>query len=179
VKTVKGLKNKYAEAPEKVCTYFQHFEALVDGFPLDVALSYVFAQVELAQNMTLYCGAVKVHRVNAEMARSAVDAHHLTRKEFREKVEVIYGKPIPDETVAKLEVAERVRDKVMHGKACSDADKRNALARVFEYAAELNSFLKKAGGSEPFGSLKGFKGRAKTLDRKTSRWVLKGMGFPV
>lgn len=177
VKTLKGLKKKYAAAPEKVRAYFQHFEKLAEEFPYDVALAYVFALVELAQNMTLYCGIVKVHKVNATMARSAVDAHYMKRKDFREKVEVIYGKPIPSSTTEKLTSAEKVRDKVMHGKQCSDAAKRTALAQVLEYAAEVNAFLKKEAGIEPFGSLKGFKGRAKALDKNTSRWVLKGMGI--
>ena len=177
VKTLKGLKKKYAKAPDKVRTYFAHFERLVDEFPYDVALSYVFAQVEMAQNMTLYCGVVKVHRANSSIARNAVDAHHMSRKDFRDKVKVIYGKAIPTSTQAKLDEAEKVRDKVMHGKRCSGADKRTALGLVLDYAAEVNDFLRKEAGIEPFGSLKGFKGRAKALDKSTSRWILKGMGF--
>lgn len=177
VKTLIGLKKKYQKSPAKVQAYFPHFENLVAGFPYDVALSYVFGLVELAQNMTLYCGIVKVHRGDASMARSAVDAHHMTRKEFREKVSVIYGKQIPATTTVKLDKAEKIRDKVMHGKQCSEADKRTALALVLEYAAEVNAFLDKEAGVEPFGSLQGFKGRAKALDKSTTRWILKGMGF--
>lgn len=177
VKSFIGLKKKYDGSPKKVRDYFPHFVELSKDFPYDVALSYVFARLELAQNMTLYCGIVKIHRAEATLARNVVDAHHMTREEFREKVKVVYGKAIPASTTAKLDKAEKIRDKVMHGKSCTDADKRNALASVLEYAAEVNAFFKKEAGIEPFGDLRGFKGRAGSLDKNTTRWILRGMGF--
>ena len=66
---------------------------------------------------------------------------------------------------------------VMHGKQASDALLRNAIARVLEYAEAVNAQLLSGFALEPFGSLKGFAGRAKKLDKRTSRFMLKGMGF--
>ena len=54
---------------------------------------------------------------------------------------------------------------------------REALVDVIEYAETLNAELKASAGFEPFGDLRGFKGRAKSLDDATSRLVLKGLGF--
>ncbi len=177
IRSLKGLLAKYDAAPGRVRAYFPHFKQLAEDFPYDVVLAYVFGQVELAQNMTLYCGIVKLHRADASLARKVVDSHHMTRPGFREKVKVVYGTPIPADITAKLDRAEKTRDKVMHGKACTDAEKRNALGYVLEYAEDLNAHLEELAGIQPFGDLRGFKGRAKSLDKKTTRWILKGMGF--
>jgi hypothetical protein len=65
----------------------------------------------------------------------------------------------------------------MHGKGASDDDKRNAIAHVLEYAQELNDLTERLGGPRPFGDLRGFKGAGQALDKATTHWVLKGMGF--
>jgi hypothetical protein len=67
----------------------------------------------------------------------------------------------------------------MHGKAATDDDKRNAIAHVLQYAQEVNTLLCPAWRPKPFGNLRGFKGRGKSLDVATSRWILKGMGFNI
>ncbi len=54
----KGVLNEFNAAPSRVQNYFSHLPGLLESFPLDVSLSYAFSQVELAQNMTLYCGVV-------------------------------------------------------------------------------------------------------------------------
>jgi len=179
VKSKPGLLNRFHNAPKPVRDYFTHLPGLVESFPLDVALSYVFGQVELAQNMTLYCGIVKLHKADGPLTRSAIDAHHMTRKEFREKFAVVFGSPIPDLVSSTLGKAEGVRDRVMHGKGASNADKRNAVANVIDYAEKLNDHVNGIARFRPFGDLRGFKGAAKALDKSTTRWVLKGMGFPV
>ena len=179
VKSKPGLKNRYNAAPKEVRDYFPHLVGLLDAFPLDVALAYVFSRVELAQNMTLYCGIVKRHKGNAALARKAVDAHHMTRKDFVQKYEAIFGKVLSSGAAASLQAAEAIRDKVMHGKKTSDKEVRQAIANVLDYAQQLNSDVSSLAGFKPFGDLRGFKGAAQSLDHSTTRWVLKGMGFPV
>jgi len=39
----------------------------------------------------------------------------------------------------------------------------------------MNEFVFQIAGFKPFGSLKGFKGRAEPLDKATTKWLLKGM----
>ncbi len=177
VKSKPGLISRFNKASPEVRSYFKYIPKLVRDFPLDVCLSYVFSRVELAQNMTLYCGMVKLHRAEATLARKAVDVHHMTRTEFRSKFHTVFGRGIPDLVSKALSRAEGVRDRVMHGKATPDDAKRNAIADVIGYAEKLNAHVSGLAGFEPFGDLRGFKGAGKSLDKSTTRWILKGMGF--
>ena len=85
VKSKPGLLNFFHKSPAEIQKYFEHLPNLIEQFPLDVVLTYVFARVELAHNMALYCGIAKLHRADTGLARHAVQAHHMTRKEFRSK----------------------------------------------------------------------------------------------
>jgi hypothetical protein len=179
VKSKPGLRNFFDTSPAEVKAYFEHLVPLLDAFPLDVALAYVFARVELAHNMALYCGLAKLHRADSSLAYRAVQQEHLTREGFKLKYCVVYGEAIPDAVAALIVQAEGVRDKVMHGKGATDDQMRNAIAHVLEYARGLNDCTTKLGGPKPFGDLRGFKGAGQGLEKKTTRWVLKGMGFPM
>ena len=175
-----GVKRHYDERPEPVREYFAHLpDLLAASFPLDVSISYSFGKVELAHNMSLYCGVVKKHRANKQIARSVIDAHHMTRAEFRDRYQVVFGAPIPPPVLESISQAEIIRDKIMHGKNTLEREKREALYHVLTYAEQFNEEVHSVAGFRPFGSLKGFKGRAKSLDKATTRWVLKGMGFSV
>jgi hypothetical protein len=179
IKSKRGLLAHFEGRSESARDYFEHIPKLVAEFPLDVSLAYVFAQVEKAHVMALYCGIVKLHRTDGEVTWKAVHGHYMTRDGFKQKYETIYGKGIASGTIDLLVYAEEVRDKVMHGKTASDDNKRNAIAHVLQYADDLNSETAALRGPKPFGDLRGFKGRGKSLDKGTSRWVLKGMGFGV
>lgn len=96
VKSRKGVLNSYKEAPVQVQKFFAHLPKLLADLPLDVSLSYVFSQVELAQNLTLYCGIVKLHRADGTLARTAIDIHHMTRGDFKQKFQAVFDKGIPD-----------------------------------------------------------------------------------
>jgi hypothetical protein len=178
IKSKPGLLNFYRKLPVEVREYFQHLPRLVDEFPLDVSVAYVLAQIESGQRVALYCGIRKLHKADKQITWKAVGSHHLSRAEFRAKFELIYGKAIPEATVRLATVAEAARDLVMHGKDVSDDDKRNGIAHALQYAAEINDLTVSCGGPAPFGDLRGFGGRGDSLDKSTSRWILKGMGFP-
>ncbi|MGH9365038.1 MAG: hypothetical protein ACRD1B_07220 [Thermoanaerobaculia bacterium] len=179
VKSKPGLLNRFNTAPAEVRGYFEHLPRLIQDFPLDVCLSYVFAQLERAQNMTLYCGVVKLHRAESGLAKTAIDVHHMTRPEFKTKFETVFEKAIPKATSDLLEKAEEARDRVMHGKQGTDDEKRNAIANVLDYAEAINQFVSGMASFKPFGDLRGFKGAAQSLDKSTTRWLLKGMGFTI
>lgn len=174
-----GVKTNYDSRSKSVRDYFAYLPALIADFPLDICISYSFSQIELAHNMTLYCGVVKKHKAHRSLARSAIDAHHMTRSEFQGRFEVVFSSSIPDVVLEPLTQAESIRDKIMHGKDTLEREKREALYNVLNYAELFNDELSSLAGFRPFGSLKGFKGRGKSLDRSTTRWVLKGMGFNV
>lgn len=169
-----GVRRKIEHAPEKVRAYFRHAPELLDGkYPYEV----IIARLELAHNMTVYCGIVKLHRGDSEVTRNVLNAHHMTRAEFKRIFEDVYGKALKKEIACKLDFAERIRDKTMHGKDVKDSEYREAIVTVVGYAEAFNNFMFELAGFQPFGNLQGFKGRGEALDKKTTRWILKGMGM--
>jgi len=175
--TWKGVVAHYRECPDDVQSYFDAIPGLVEAYSWEVSLSYQFGRVELAHNMTLYCGVVKLHQVDSQLARVAVEAHHITRDHFKELFKTIFGKRIRKSIAERLEKASEVRDKVLHGKSATPRDLRQAVVDVLDYSVEFNDFVQSIAGFRPFGPLRGFKGRAKPLGKSTSRWVLRGVGF--
>lgn len=179
IKSKPGLKKAYGDCSQEVRDYFTHLPKLLDDFPMDVCLAYAFARLELGQNLALYCGVVKIHKVNADVAKSVIGTHHMTREGFIELYKTVFDLDLPKAAHADLKSAEKTRDNVMHGKSTGDDKIRNAIARVLEYAEEINKQLHAKHGLKPYGSIKGFAGRAKKLDKRTSRFLLKGMGFAI
>lgn len=175
----KAVLAAHSAAPPQVSAYFETLPWLISNRDWEVALAYMFIRLERAQNMTLYCGAVKVHRANCTVARNIINVHHLTRDGFLQLFENVIGKPVPEPLIAQIRDAETIRDRVVHGKQVSAANMRNAIVDILEYAADLNVFVSTQAGFMPFSDLRGFKGRAASLDPRTTRWLLKGLGFSV
>lgn len=179
IKSKPGLKNAYNGCSQEVRDYFLHLPKLFDDFPMDVCLAYAFARLELGQNMALYCGVVKIHKANADVAKSVIGTHHMTREGFIDLYKTVFNLDLPSAAHADLKSAEKTRDHVMHGKTTSDDKIRNAIARVLEYAEEINQQLHDEHSLRPYGRIQGFAGRATKLDKRTTRFLLKGMGFAI
>ena len=103
----------------------------------------------------------------------------MTRDGFRDLYETTFAKRLEQPVANKIAEAEKVRDRILHGKTVSEADKRKAIVDILEYAEAFNAAVHDIARFKPFGSLRGFKGRAKTLDKSTSRWILKGIGLTI
>ncbi len=174
----KGVVKRFNNAPKEVRDYFEYLPKLIDQFPWEISLSYLFARVEYSHNMTLYCGVVKLHQGQKDVVFNIVQKQQLTRANFAQLFETVIGKKIAPKVSAKIRDAEKVRDKVLHGKSVSEADLRKAVTRVIEYAESFNNLVKNTAGFKPFDDLRGFKGAGKSLSKETTRWILKGMGFP-
>jgi hypothetical protein len=179
IKTKVGLKKAYKNCSKEVREYFRYFPRLLNSYPMDVCLAYIFSRLELGQNMALYCGIVRLHRANSEISKNVISTHHMTRESFVELYETVFGFVLPKTAHKDLKEAEKTRDAIMHGKNATDDTIRNAIARVLEYAEEINTQLDEEYGLKPFGRLQGFSGNAKRLDKRTTRFVLKGMGFNI
>ncbi len=175
----KRILYRYSELPEEIRSYFSDFPDLVAGFDWDVSISYMFSRVELAHNNTIYCGVVKLHRVDNDLASTAVDDWHMTRNGFRDLYETIFGKKLKKTVSQRIEAAEKTRDRIVHGKRVSEEDKRKAVINILEYSEAFNAEVHNIAGFKPFGSLRGFKGAGKKLDKSTSRWILKGVGLSI
>jgi hypothetical protein len=172
--TIAVLK-RFANSPEEIRGYFAHLPELIKGYPWEVSIAYQFIRVERAQNRALYGGAVKLHRAHGEVAGSMLDSLHITRESFLNHYETVFGQAMPAPTVAKLKFAERIRDKTVHGKAVGDADFRQAIVDVIDYADSFNTHVNSRAGFKPFGDMRGFKGAGQPLEKTTTRWLLKGL----
>lgn len=174
----RGVANRFRNSTPEVQQYFNNLPDLMDDYDWEVSIGFMFIRVEKALNTMLYCGARKMHRANSEVARNFVDSHHMNRKEFRRLFTNIFGRAIPVDTAAVLSEAEKVRDKVIHGKTSTDADKRRAIVRLIQYAEEMNALVHDIAGFKPFtNDLRGFTGRGESLDASTTRWLMQGLGF--
>lgn len=175
----KAVLKKYDDCSLEVKSYFNSLPSLVDQSQYEVAIAYLFLMTERAQNRTIYGGVVKLHRANTKLAERVVNQQHLTRNGFHLLFKNIFGHDLPSETNAKIKKAEGVRDKVVHGKKVTDSQMRQAIADILEYAEAMNQEIQKSAGFKPFGDMRGYKGRAESLDTRTSRWLLKGLGFEI
>jgi hypothetical protein len=180
VPTKKALKKLFDSKSDEVKSHFGHLPQLIaDGLPYEIAIAYVFLKIEQAQNRALYGGVVKVHRCNAEFARRLMNFQHLTRDGFKELYKNVFGRSLPKSTVDLMVDAESSRDKVIHGKEVTDSELRGAIADVLEYAEEFDNEVNDVAGFRPLGNMRGFKGRAEPLDKRTSKWLMRGLGFGV
>ena len=174
-----GVRNRLLRAPEEIQWYFTPAAELIENYPWQVPLAYLFARLEKAHIMTLYCGVVKLHRVDSELAAEASDRFENRPADFRVLFENILGRRFPRSLISKLEDAQAVRNRVLHGKSVEERDFRKAVVAIIEYAEEFNQKCYNLGGFRPFGPLQGFKGAGASMDKATSRWVLKGIGLPI
>ena len=178
-KTKKTVISYFEKLSPDVMRYFEHLPNLIKDYPWEVALSYVFWRVELAQTNSIYCGIVKLQSAESSLARKAVNESRRSRSQFKEKFDMVFGKPVKATLSTKLGHAEKVRDRVIHGKEVKDEVKREAVLDILEFAEGFNSFVSSLAGFKPFGDLRGYKGRGKPMDKSTTRWILKGMGFDI
>ena len=111
----KAILKHHAAAPSEIRDYFVHVPALVQSFPYEVSIAYMFSRVERAQNMTLYCGVVKLHAAHISVAQNVIHKQHITRDSFLDLFETVFGKPITTAIKGHLKFAEKTRDQVVHG----------------------------------------------------------------
>ncbi len=180
-KTKKGLLAFYNSMPREVQAFFADVPHLVSGgFSLDVSLAYIFFRLEKGQRLALFCGARKLHKTESSLTWKAIDSHELTRNGFRELFRTIFGYDLSEQASGDIKRAEAIRDDLMHGRDVSEAKKREAIALALDYARAMNNLVAntKKSGFKPYSSdLRGFVGRLASLDKATTRWILKGMGF--
>jgi hypothetical protein len=171
------LRRFKATAPE-VQARLPELERLLKEFSWQVCVSYMSMKIEIAKHLTLYCGIVKLHHADAQLTWGAVERCYMSRKDFKNLFETVFNSALPAAILSDLESFEDVRDKVMHGKEVDTAKMRKAMGNALDFAETLNAHLWTAAGFRPFSDLRGFKGRAQSLDKSTSRWILKGMSLP-
>ena len=180
IRSIPGLKNLFNGCSQEVQTHYEHLPSLLDDYPLEVALGYTFHRLELGQNMSLYCGVVRLHRANSTVARNAINTQHMTRKLFEELYKTVFNVDLPAAAKQELRTAENTRDMIMHGGSASADRLRNAIGRVLEFSEAVNNQIQQRNNFKPFrGNWQGFAGALQKLDNRTTRFMLKGMGFGI
>jgi hypothetical protein len=176
-----GLKPLFLSMSKDVQGYFSDLPALADSrFGSDVILAYAFLRLEQGQYQTLYCAARKLHKTETDLTKRALDRQHMTRGSYLEFFNTILGFPVDKDVQGIIEAAEQIRDRVIHGKRVSEVEKLEAISRVLHYSDRMNELIAvhKKLRFRPFSrNIRGFSGRLRSLDKATTRWILKGMGF--
>ncbi len=171
---------KYADLPESVQDYFGGFRSIIlidEKYAWDILVGYLFMQVERAQYSIVYCAMVKKQGTNKDVTRGLLSLFRIKRKEFPILYKILGGTEISEETIRLAKNAEKIRDKIIHGndKQVSKKMKKDAIVSILEYSDLLNEHSYADFGFRPFGDLTGFNGRRKTLGKKPSRWIIKGI----
>ncbi len=177
--TYKGVISRYKSCPEDIRKFYEAFEDLVNDYTYEVSIAYCFLKLEQAYNRTLYGGVRKMRKVHTEIARSVIDKQHLTRDGFIKLYKNVYGKTLPDTLVRKIKFAEKIRDRIIHGKKVEDKDARKCLVDILAFSEGLESEVKSIASFSPYADMRGLTGKSTSLDKTTSRWVMKGVGFAV
>jgi len=180
VPNYQALRAEFNGASQDVRNYFWPLPNLMSAQLGVAALAYAFFKIEQAQIRTLYGGLLRLHRANSTFTRQTLDREYLTRPKFRELYRNVMGVEIPADLTELIQSAEAVRDRLMHGRQPRAAEIRNAIATVLRYAIALGQTVQAVAGFNPCGDMRGVTGtRAQRLDVRTTKWVLKGMGFSV
>ncbi|MDH5542032.1 MAG: hypothetical protein OEY64_03610 [Nitrospinota bacterium] len=173
-----GLRTYFGNKSDYVRNFFEKVPVLIDSsLGIDIVLAYVFFRLEYGQRLILYSGVRKLHKTNSELTWDAIETHDLKRKDFMNLFKIIYGFPIKKYAKDDLKIAEKFRDYLMHGKDIKTTQMIEAIGRVLDYSSKINEQVDQKCGFKPFSNLRGLTGAGKSLDKSTSRWVLKGMGF--
>jgi hypothetical protein len=182
VSTKAQVKANLAAQSEGVRGYFRLLEELLDNVSSpEPALAYCFQRIETAQRVGVYALLMREYRTNSDLAWRAVDRLDLTRSNFPTFYRAILGKNLPDALRTVIQPAEDVRDDITHGRWKSKAEVQRAILGCLKYAEQLNQAFQTDAGFCPVGPLRGVtskKGKPQ-LEKKISRAVLKGLGFPV
>ena len=173
-----GVVTRINASSDEVKGFFDPVTELIENYRWEVSIGYMFTRVEQAHNHLLRGAAVKIHGVNGQTANRFVDRQHMTRKEFSHLYKNVVGVQVPARAAKFLSDAEKIRDRVVHGKSVSERDQRTAIIYIVEYAEEINSELQEKANFSPFkADQRGYAGRRVTLPDATSAWVMKGLGF--
>lgn len=174
----RGVRNLFDAAPNEITDYFEPIPQMIGEYPWDVSIAYAFSLLEKSHNRALYAGCVKLHRADPQIAQRFVDKQHMTRQSFQTLFKHVFGGSMPADLVDVLKQAEKVRDRIIHGKTVPETEKRKALVAVLLYAEGLDSFIAQRAGFRPFTKdMRGYTGRRSALDKSTTAWLMKGLGF--
>lgn len=152
--------------------YLKHFPKLINNndLPLEITIAYLFQKLESAHRRALYGIIVKKYFADAKSTHEKISKSKLRRKELDKLFERI-TLSIPHNTKKLLQDAESIRDDSMHGRKVKVQQLREAISNVLNYLETFNSHVCSAFNIKPCGGMRGFTGKAKKLDEKTTHLI--------
>jgi len=171
------IRNIFTGLSPDVKSYFLYTPDLIDGFPPEVCLAYLFSGIRAIHRRAFYLGIVRKFNTDREITFEMVDRHTFQLHEFTTEFERIFGLKFDAITAERLKHIQEIRNRATHGQTVKPQETLQAVLDILEYAEALNGDLKGMIGKTPFKGLEGAAGRIKPLNRETSQWILKGMGL--
>ena len=170
-----ALRKQYGELPEEVRNYFWKLESLLEDAELEIALAYLFMRLEQGRYRTVKCVLVRMMRCPAKLVDDSFKDFTFQRPTFRRLVKELIDVDIEQPPYSSLSSAEVVRDKLIHGRATTSEQLREALASGFSFVKAFGEVMKNKTGKNPFGNLKGLSSKTKMHPESQARWIIKGV----
>jgi hypothetical protein len=177
-KSYKGLKDVYESMDQETKVYLSKLEPLLsDGKNYEIALAYCFMKLEEGHHRALKCGLVRIHECDSKKVDSELEKQHFTSDKYALVFKNVFSDSIPAQAKDYLSEAQKIRNKIIHGKSTTDPKRREAIYYSLEYMKILGAFVKEKTQKNPYGDLRGLKGKKTLLPAKSTVWMLKGFGL--
>jgi hypothetical protein len=177
-KSYKGLQKQFQALPVQVQSYLKGLEPLLaTPETFGVALAFVFMKLEERNHRALKCGLVRIHKCNSIKVDEALENQHFTRAYFRSVFKNVFGEEVEKTLLDWVQGAEKVRDKLIHGKGATAPELRTGISNALKYVEGLGKYVQEKTKKNPFGDLRGLAGKATLMEPVPSFWLLKGLGF--
>jgi hypothetical protein len=177
-KSYKGLKKQFDLLPEETKGYLAKLEPLLqDGTNFEIALAYCFMKLEEGHHRALKCGLIRIHECDSAKTDEILDKQHLTNEVFVSIFKNVFGGAIPNEATEFLQKAQKIRNRQIHGKNTTNAERREGIHFSLKYMEKLGEYVRKKTDKNPYGDLRGLKGKKLLLASRSTIWMLKGFGL--
>jgi len=177
-KSNKGLKDVYDGVDQDVRYYLNKLEPLLDnGNNYEIAVSYCLTKLEEGHYRSLKCGLVRIHECDSKTVDTELDKHHFTAETYAMAFKNVFSSSIPTQATVHLAKAQEIRNRIIHGKNTTNPKRREAIYHVIEYMRIIGALVEEKTATNPYGDLRGLKGRKTLLSSKSSIQILKGLGL--
>lgn len=178
VKSKISLKKKFDDLPDQSRAYLNGLgPLLIDSKNFGISLAYLFMKIEEGQHRALKCGLIRIHNCNSAKVDEVLAKQHFTRATFKKLFKIVMSEDVSGDAIADISKAEKTRDKLIHGKTPPPSELREAISSALNYVVALGSQVETKTKKNPFGDLRGLKGKKELLDPIPTFWIMKGMGF--
>lgn len=177
-KSYKTLRLRYDALSDPVRGFLSKIAPLLDSSSnYDIALAYCFMKIEEGHHRALYGGLIKKCKCDKKYANEVVSKEHMTREHFKNLFKNVFGKAVDAQAEKHHIAASKIRDGLIHGKTMSQAQLRSALSESLTYIQIVNDQVKGIASFEPYGRMQGVLSKSEVVDRATSVWIARGIGF--